>query len=438
MLSVPAFSADSQKPTDSQKPVTYTKDVAPIFQAKCEECHRKGTSAPMALTTFQEARPWAKAIKERVATKNMPPWHLDKTVGIQKFSNDRSLNDAQIATIVKWVDSGAPMGDVKDMPPARQWPDSEVWTLAKQFGEPEIVLKSEAYTMPSHGQDVWFKPLTAVDITEPRWVRAVEMKTGTPAGRKIMHHVLARLQQEEPGTTASDDSSGGGANGGPGLLMEWAIGKNYDIYRENSGKLILPGSHIWWEMHMHAVGEEIRDHAELGLYLYPKGYTPKNRTRLMLFSGMSNRGIDIAPNSIAETTGYTLLKSPARLENFQPHMHLRGKAMSMEAILPDGTVQLLSYVDKFNFNWMNNYIYSDDAAPVLPKGTIIKITGWYDNTTANTHNPDPNQWVGYGDRTVDEMSHAWVNVTYISDEDYKDWASKHKPARPAFDRTAQQ
>ncbi len=438
LMALSATAAD----TATTKTVTFTKDVAPIFQAKCEECHRKGTGAPMSLTTYDEVRPWAKSIKQRVATRNMPPWHIDKTSGIQHFANDRSLSDDQIATIVAWVDQGAPKGDPKDMPPPKKWPDGEEWVLAKQFGEPGIILKSEDYTMPAHGQDVWFKPLTAVNIDEPRWVRAVEILPGTPKGRKIMHHVLARLQQEEPGVErgASDDASGGGANGGPGLLMEWAIGKNYDIYRPNTGKLLLPGSHIWWELHLHAVGEEIRDHAELAVYFYPKGETPKYRTRLNLFTGMSgaNRGLDIAPNSIAETVGYTLLRSPARLENFQPHMHLRGKAMSMEAILPDGQVQLLSYVNNFNFNWMNNYIYADDAAPVLPKGTIIKITAWYDNTAANPHNPDPNQWVGFGDRTVDEMSHAWVNVTNISEEDYKEWAAKHRPARPAFDRTSQQ
>ncbi|HWZ30495.1 MAG TPA: cytochrome c [Bryobacteraceae bacterium] len=445
LLAISASAADETNAT--KKTVTFTKDVAPIFQAKCEECHRKGTGAPMTLTTFEEARPWAKSIKQRVATRTMPPWHLDKTSGIQHFANDRSLNDDQIATIVAWVDGGSLKGDPKDMPAAKKWPDGEEWILAKQFGEPGIVLKSEPYTMPAHGQDVWFKPLTSVDIKEPRWVRAVEIRPGTPAGRKIMHHVLARLQQDEPGLvqTADDaaaNAGGGNAPGGngPGLLMEWAIGKNYDIYRPNTGKLLLPGSHIWWELHLHAVGEEIRDHAELAVYFYPKGEEPKYRTRLALFSGMSqqNRGLDIAPNSIAETTGYTLLRSPARLENYQPHMHLRGKAMSMEAILPDGTVQLLSYVNNFNFNWMNNYIYADDAAPVLPKGTIIKITGWYDNTSANPHNPDPNQWVGFGDRTVDEMSHAWVNVTNITEEDYKEWAAKHKPERPAFGRTAQQ
>ncbi len=412
--------------------VTFTKDVAPILQEKCQDCHRKGSMAPMSLVTYEETRPWAKDIRQRVITRNMPPWHIDKTVGIQKFQNDISLSDEQIATIVRWVDEGAPQGDPKDMPPPKQWPDYKGWQLAKQFGQPDLVLKSDDYTMPAHGQDVWFKPITNIPITEPRWVRAVEMRPGTPAGRRIMHHVLARLLQEEPGSQFDDGTSGGA--GDAGLLMEWAIGKNYDIYRPNTGKLLLPGSRIWWELHIHAVGEEIRDHAELAVYLYPKGQEPKYRTRLTIFAATATQGspLDIRPNSLAETEGFHVLKQAARLENFQPHMHLRGKAMEMEAILPDGTRQVLSYVDHFNFNWMINYIYADDAAPVLPKGTIIHVRAWHDNTAANPNNPDPNQWVGWGDRTVDEMAHAWVNVTYLSDEDYNQWVAKHKPARQAL------
>jgi hypothetical protein len=412
--------------------VTFTKDVAPILQAKCQDCHRKGSMAPMSLVTYEETRPWAKDIRQRVITRNMPPWHIDKTVGIQKFQNDISLSDDQIATIVRWVDEGAPQGDPKDMPPAKEWPDYRGWQLAKQFGQPDLVLKSDDYTMPAHGQDVWFKPLTNIPITEPRWVRAVEIRPGTPGGRRIMHHVLARLLQQEP-ASQFDDGTGGGAAGDAGLLMEWAIGKNYDIYRPNTGKLLLPGSRIWWELHIHAVGEQIRDHAELAVYLYPKGEEPKYRTRLVLFGATATQGapLDIRPNSLSETEGFHVLKQAARLENYQPHMHLRGKAMEMEAILPDGTREILSYVDHFNFNWMINYIYADDAAPVLPKGTIIHVRAWHDNTAANPNNPDPNQWVGWGDRTVDEMAHAWVNVTYISDEDYNEWAAKHKPARPA-------
>jgi hypothetical protein len=226
--------------------------------------------------------------------------------------------------------------------------------------------------------------------------------------------------------------------------MEWAVGKGYDLYRPDSGKLLMPGAQVSWDVHIHAVGEQIRDNVELGIWLYPKGQEPKHRTYLTGFQALrgfqsstasqqrAGRNIDIPPNSIAQFDNYTVLKQAAMLENFQPHMHLRGKAMSVEAILPDGTVQTVSYVGNFNFNWMTNYIYSDDAAPVFPKGTMIHVTATYDNTAANANNPDPDQWVGFGDRTVDEMGHAWMNVTYISDEEYAAWSAKHKsPAQTA-------
>jgi hypothetical protein len=417
------------------KPVTFTKDIAPIFQEKCESCHRKDSMAPMSLVTYPEVRPWAKSIKERVATHQMPPWHLDKTVGIQGFQNDRSLSNEQIATIVRWVDAGAPMGDPKDMPPPKQFPDENTWQLAKTYGEPDLIIKSTEYTMPAVSQDQWWRPTTEINLTEPRWVRAVEMRPGTKAGRKITHHAIGYLLQNEPKTAnspLSDDPLSAIAGGG--ILMEWAVGKQYDVYRPNTGKLLLPGAKIWWDIHVHAVGEQITDHVELAVYLYPKGEVPKYRTYLTMFNAASSKGgspLDIAPNTVAETDGFHVLKQAARLENFQPHMHLRGKAMLLEAILPDGTVQTVSYVNNFNFNWMNNYIYTEDAAPVFPKGTIIHVTAWHDNTTAKASNPDPNQWVGWGDRTVDEMAHAWVNVTYISDDDYKEWAAKHKP-KPAM------
>jgi hypothetical protein len=411
----------------NNNPPTFAKNIAPILQEKCQNCHRAGSMAPMSLVTYEETRPWAKSIKERVVTRNMPPWHLDKTVGIQHFQNDMSLSDGQIAVIARWVDAGAPLGDLKDMPPPKQWPNDDSWQLEKQFGKPDFILKSEPYTMPAKGQDVWFRPLTPIPVTEARWVRAVEMRPGTLAGRRITHHALAYLQQEEPGSGTGLQMQG--------LLMEWAINKNYDIYRPNTGKLLLPGSRIWWEMHLHAVGEEIRDDVELAVYLYPKGEEPKYRTFLTLFPATAGSGalgqLDIPPNQIVQTEGYTVLHSAARLENFQPHMHLRGKAMLLEAILPDGSKRTLSYVDHFNFNWMTNYIYADDAAPVLPKGTIIHVVAWHDNTATNRNNPDPNQWVGWGDRTVDEMAHAWVNVTNISDADYQEWLAKRNAQQTA-------
>ena len=277
-------------------PPTYAKDVAPIFQEKCQNCHRPGAMAPMSLVTYEEVRPWAKSIKQRVATRQMPPWHIDPSVGIQKFANDISLSPAQVTTITRWVDAGAPLGDPKDMPPAKQWPQADGWQLAKQFGEPDLILKSDTFTVAAKAQDQWLKPLTPTNLTEARWVRAVEIRPATAAGRRVTHHAIAHLQQEE----AENPSAATG-----GILMEWAVNKNYDIYRPNSGKLMLPGSRIWWELHLHSVGEQITDHVELAVYFYPKGQEPKYRTTLTAFEGVEGAfgqsALDIPPNSLAQS-----------------------------------------------------------------------------------------------------------------------------------------
>ncbi len=407
---------------------TFTKDVAPIFQAKCESCHRPDSIAPMSLVTYEQSRPWARSIRDRVQTRQMPPWHLDKSLGIQHFENDRSLSDAEIDTIVKWVAAGAPKGDMKDMPKPVEWPSEDMWNFEKMYGKPDLVLKSPAYTQKGDAMDAWYKPVQATGLTEERWVRAIEMRPGTVKGRKITHHALARLQQNDGDT--GDSIAPGADDPGPGLFMEWAVGKQGEIMRENSGKLMLPGSKIVWDIHYHAVGEDITDSVELGIYFYPKGEEPKFRQTLALFSGITggNRALDIAPNSVNVSQNFHVMKKAGRVENFQPHMHLRGKAMSMEAILPTGKVEMLSQVSDYSFNWHTNYVYADDVAPLLPKGTILRITSWHDNTAANKNNPDPNQWVGWGDRTVDEMAHAWVNITYMDDEDFKVEVEKRKAA----------
>jgi len=410
---------------ETNTPITFTKDIAPIFQEKCEACHRPDSIAPMSLLTYEEARPWAKAIRERVITRQMPPWHLDKTVGIQKFKNDRSLSDAQIDTIVKWVDAGAPKGELKDMPAPKQWPDESKWNFASLYGPPDLVIKSPDWTVPPVGQDAWYKPVIPTGVTEPRYVRAIEIRPATVKGRKVTHHALARLQQQEANAadSAADDALGVG-----GLFMEWAVGKQGEQMRPDTGKLMLPGSKIVFEMHYHSVGEQVTDHVELGIYFYPKGQEPKYRQSLAALQSVAggSRNIDIAPNSTFVSQNFIPMRRAGRVESFQPHMHLRGKAMSMEAILPTGQTIMLSHVDHFNFNWHNSYVYADDVAPLLPKGTILKITSWYDNTRSNKNNPDPDQWVGFGDRTVDEMGHAWVNISYMSDEDYQAEAAKRK------------
>ena len=406
---------------------TFTKDIAPIFQNKCEACHRPDSIAPMSLVSFEEARPWARSIKGRVASRQMPPWHIDKTVGITEFENDRSLSDKEIDTIVKWVDAGSPKGDPKDMPAPKVWADTgSGWPLASKYGPPDLIVKSPEYTMPAVAQDAWWRPTTPTGLSEARWVRAIDIRPVGKNARKITHHALARLVQPEdmdPALFTNDPNVSG-----DGLFMEWAVGKNGDEMRADAGRLMLPNSKITWEMHYHAVGEEITSHTELAVWFYPKGEEPKHREVLGLFNTFSAppgvsvanaQPLDIPPNSIVTTENFITLRENARIENFQAHMHLRGKGMSMEAIYPDGKRETLSQVADFNFNWHNMYIYDDDAAPLLPKGTILHFIAWYDNTKNNKSNPDPDQWVGWGDRTVDEMGHAWLNITYYNAEDFK-------------------
>ena len=371
-------------PAAAAETPTFSKDVAPILQAKCQACHQPNSIAPMSLMTYQEARPWARSMRERVSSRQMPPWHIDKSVGIQQFKNDMSLSDEQIDTIVRWVEGGAPQGDPKDLPPAKPPVTSNEWQgVLNGYGPPDLVIKSSEYKMPAKHQDVWYRPQSDIPITEPRWIRMVEIRPSNLGARKTLHHSVAyqvlspdNVQSINtglapgPSSVSADDA----VNRRP-MIMEWAIGKGYDRYRDDTGKLLMPGEKISWDQHIHAVGEEIPTGSELAFWFYPKGQEPKKRSYLVGFTGIDRtKMLDIPPNSIAHTDGFTVLKENTMITNFQPHFHLRGKAMEVEAILPDGNRQLISYVGNFNFNWMTNYIYADDAAPVFPKGTVIHVS----------------------------------------------------------------
>jgi hypothetical protein len=424
--------------------VTFSKDVAPIIQAKCQACHQPDSIGPMSLITYKEARPWARSIRHRVSERQMPPWHIDPSVGVQRFKNDMSLTDEQIDTIVRWVDAGAPEGDPKDLPPPKPALATNEWQgVMDGFGQPDLVIRSPEFTMPAKHQDVWFRPASAIPLTEPRWIRMVEIRPSNLKARRILHHSIAYqvLKADNVQAVNTGTATGFNRDGGVDLvnrrpqIMEWAIGKGYDRFREGTGKLIMPGESISWDQHLHAVGEEIVGGSELALWFYPKGEEPTKRSYLIGFTGIDrSKMLDIPPNSIAHTEGFTVLKENTLITNFQPHFHLRGKAMKVEAILPDGTRQVVSYVGNFNFNWMTNYIYEDDAAPVFPKGTVIQVSAFYDNTKKNPNNPDPDQWVGYGDRTVDEMAHAWMNVVYLTDEEYEALLATRKAVRATTDQ----
>jgi hypothetical protein len=275
----------------------------------------------------------------------------------------------------------------------------------------------------------------------------VEIRPTNMKARKILHHSIAYLVLQDDPEAVNTGTATFGQSVSQSRedllarrpqLMEWAIGKGYDKFAEGTGKLVVPGEKISWDQHLHAVGEEITGGSEIGLWFYPKGQEPKKRSYLIGFTGLREREfLDIPPNSVAYTEGFTVLKENTMITNFQPHFHLRGKAMKVEAIKPDGGREIVSYVGNFNFNWMTNYIYQDDASPIYPKGTIIQVSAWYDNTTANKDNPDPEQWVGYGDRTVDEMAHAWMNVVYYTDDEYKAILAERKAKAATSERERQ-
>ena len=415
--------------------VTFTKDVAPIFQARCQSCHRPGTVAPMSLLTYQDARPWARAIKDRVVRREMPPWHYDKTAGIQKLKGDISLTDEQIATIAAWVDAGAPMGDPKDMPAALVFND-EAWTI----GKPDLVITAPTDTIYAEGPDWWVNRNVESAIVEDRYIKAVETRV-SKEGRLVVHHAIATLIQEESepqaGTAGRTVLRGPVVNIDEGTyLSEYAVGKYGETFPEGTGRVIRAGAKVRFNMHYHAVGKQIPATTSVGFVFYPKGYQPK-RFIMDLFPH-ENDTIDIPPGQMTRTDVYYSLPKAARLIGFQPHMHMRGKAMCMEAIYLDGNREMLSCVDRFDFNWHVMYQYQDDVAPLLPKGTTIHLIAIHDNTATSRRNPDPTLWVGWGQRSIDDMAAAHINTEFMEDADYERALAERKARQGKAAGTQQQ
>ncbi len=389
---------------------TFSKDIAPIFQKSCDNCHHAGTSAPMSLMNYQEVRPWARSIRERVARREMPPWHLDKTAGIRQYKNDISLSDDQIATVVKWVDSGAPQGNPADLPPAIKFAPEDEWFI----GKPDLLVSTGDFKMYAKGSDWWIDQYAEVTLTEDRWIKAMEIK---PSNRRIVHHcvVYAIEPDAPPGTPESGVQ-----------LTEYAVGKYGDIFSENTGRLLKKGTQLRFDMHYNASGSEQLNHTTMAFKFYPLGVTPKYQVRSYAIRNLPNDELEVPPNSIVRTDGYFRLTRNARIDTFQPHMHMRGKAMTLESINLDNTTTLLSSVDHFDFNWHINYVYADDVAPLLPAGTVLHMIAVHDNTSANRRNPDPNMWVGFGERSVDDMVQVWLDMVYLDDAEFNRLLSERK------------
>jgi hypothetical protein len=373
----------------------------------------------MSLMTYEDARPWARSIKTRVAAREMPPWHLDRHVGIQKFKNDPSLSDAEIATIVTWVDSGAPRGNPADMPPPRQFADGSEW----QLGKPDLVVRFPAYKVPATGPDVFPDLYAPLGLTEDRYIRAIQTRPVNAASRRVVHHAITTLVPGE------EDSATGGADGvidAGQFIVEYASGKLPELYPENSGILLKAGHKLRLGTHLHSVGEDVNAEVEVGMLLHPKGHVPRY-IRYSTHHGDPTpdpaESLDIPAGEITRVDGYTLHTKPGKIIAFQAHMHIRGKYQCLELIYPSNPSKVMRRETincaNWDYNWHSVYNYADDVAPLVPAGTIVHIISWHDNSAANRNNPDAKNWVGYGGRTIDEMGFAWVGWVDLTEEEYE-------------------
>ena len=434
-----AVGSDPLSGQNSDGLVTFTRDVAPILQENCQTCHREGSIAPRPWTSYEEVRPFAALIKERVESRAMPPWPLDKTIGIQEFKNDISLSEEEIRTIVEWVDSGAPMGDPADMPPPIEWAAfADDWQYEEYFGRPpDLVVVSPHYMVPANELDHWPSLETEVPgLTDARWIRGVEMRPADPDTRYVFHHANPSLLQE----------------GGRVSVGHSAAGTGGYIFPDDTGQALKPGAKVRFGMHLFPIDRDVDAVLQLGFWLYPEGEVPEFETpgevvheasqstgfghevtSTMGFGpdrgngggrgGVSSdpqfpRQVDllISPHSMATFRGVYVMDRPARIHSLRGHMHLRGKYQIIEAIYPDGRWEVINKLN-WHHGWQTAFLYEDHVMPLLPKGTVLMVTNVFDNTADNPHNPDPNQWVVRGDRTVDEMTHARIGITYFDNEE---------------------
>ena len=431
----PAAGAGAQGAQAAVPEVTYTKHIAPIFQRSCENCHRAGGVAPMALSTYEEVRPWARAIKQRTGIGPragvMPPWYVEKDIGIQHFKNDPSLSDEEVATIAKWADSGAPRGDPADMPAPRVWNDSTRWSI----GEPDLVVRTEEVLVKAGAPDWWGEIApTPTGLTEDRYVSAVEVREvndaassgsgrHTVGGRYVFHHMIWQTRPLEQADSVDpadpfDLAVLTGTTPGTTTWPVHEVGREPDFFDPKSARLLKAGSSVISDsVHLHSNGRDTRARLEIGFKFMPKGYKPEYRSsRISLGNGVD---IDIkAMESGQELHAYAVLTEHTKVLSFEPHLHAPGARMCLEAIW-GYTIQTLNCVG-YDHNWVRGYDYDDDHAPLLPKGTIMHIVGYMDNSPKNKNVPDPRNWQGSGNRSVANMFIDLGNRVSLTDEQF--WA----------------
>lgn len=390
----------------SAEEINYAEHIAPILQDSCQQCHRPGGGGPMSLMSYEEVRPWAPLIMYRTSIRDrmgaMPPWYVEKDIGISDgFESDYSLSDLDLAMIQAWAQNGAKRGNPNDDPEPRVFSDGNDWTL----GEPDLVLVGPDMTRPAIGPDWWGDiGLVPTGLTEDRYVKSIEVReindiptdtgTNTVGGRYIFHHM----------TYQSGILSPDGSYILPESSVSWPIhevGRNADVFPDSAGRLLQANSALHLDAaHMHSNGRETTGHLEFGITFFPRDYAPEYSRR----GPRTGNGIDldVVPNRAnQELHNYVVLQEHTKIMAFEPHLHAPGVRMCIEAIWGHNifTLNCVGY----DHNWVKQYIYKEDKAPLLPKGTVLHTIAYMDTTGANPNLADPRNWAGGGRRSVSNM-----------------------------------
>ena len=410
--------------------VTFTKDIAPILQRSCQHCHQPDSVAPMPLISYEEVRPWARAIKNRTSLGPvagvMPPWYVEKNVGIQEYQFDPSLSPEELEQIATWADNGAPRGNPADMPPTRELGGATVW----HAGEPDLITKTDEITMAGDAPDWWGEITPApVSIEEDRYVKSVEIREvndvletedvrETVGGRFIFHHMIW-------GTAVLDED--GRPTGRPGFWPVHEVGRNADVFDPEGAPLLQADSLVVSDsVHLHSNGKDTRSHLEIGWRFHPKGYEPKYNWALRPLGNAVD--IDIKPNQKDQQLhAYYVLPEHTKITTFEPHLHAPGARMCLEAIWGIN-VETLTCAG-YDHNWVRGYQYSPGFEPLLPKGTVLHITGYMDNTAGNVNIPDPRNWQGSGNRSVSNMFIDLGNGVSLTDEQFEQEMNKRRASQ---------
>ncbi|HQR34354.1 MAG TPA: hypothetical protein PLK30_16565 [Blastocatellia bacterium] len=375
--------------TAEKSSVNFSKHIAPLLQKRCEECHHAGGSAPMSLATYDEVRPWARAIKEKVVSRQMPPFHATGAIG--RYDHDPRLTDEEIATITKWVDSGAAKGNPKDLPAPKTWKTG--WAS----GQPDLILTAKrAFTLKAKPTDQYAFFVFDHVFSEDTWIRGIVTKPGNP---KAVHHanthlVPPSLKVPDEGYFEGDfDPSARGTI----MISGWVPGSNDIMLPEGTGVRIPKGMRFGIQIHYGPNEKETSDQTSLGIYL-ADGTIRKNLQ--MLFGDRKDLQIPAGDANYSLISKRTF-SSDAVIRFFHVHMHLRGKSYAFRFTYPDGRVETPFEVQNYDFNWQRSYVFAEPIK--VPKGTSVEFIGTYDNSAKNKFNPDPTKTILWGEKTTDEM-----------------------------------